>query len=81
MNKWGTVPIFAQRKWDCPLPNCDSCSFAAPKLSYRKGFRKLVGYQRLIDCLIIAGTQRAPEDSRGTLRPAYWQLSTVFPSQ
>ena len=18
-NKWGTVPIFAQRKWDCPL--------------------------------------------------------------
>ena len=24
MNKWGTVPIFVRRKWDCPLANYDS---------------------------------------------------------
>ncbi len=23
-NKWGTVPIFVRRKWDCPLRKCDS---------------------------------------------------------
>jgi hypothetical protein len=23
MNKWGTVPIFVRRKWDCPLRKCD----------------------------------------------------------
>jgi hypothetical protein len=32
MNKWGTVPIFARRKWDCPLANYDSYRFTDPNL-------------------------------------------------
>ncbi len=30
-NYLGTVPILAERKWDCPLPGVGSCFFAAPK--------------------------------------------------
>ena len=32
-NKLGTAPIFAQRKWDCPLAKSGSCFSASPKLS------------------------------------------------
>jgi hypothetical protein len=31
-NNRGTVPIFAQRKWDCPLPNSGSHSSGVPHL-------------------------------------------------
>ncbi len=38
-SKLGTVPIFAQRKWDCPLPETGSCFWTSPE--YAAGRRLL----------------------------------------
>ena len=31
-NKWGTVPIFVRRKWDCPLRKCDDIGVVSPHI-------------------------------------------------